>query len=74
MLRGNQQFRTQVHQWKDALLFGFALWLTHRIWQPWHPVFFEERSIESFDRFVWLLLIIIPGAPLILESVGYHEA
>ncbi|MBL9168470.1 MAG: sugar transferase [Verrucomicrobiales bacterium] len=73
MLRGNQQFRTQVHQWKDALLFGFALWLTHLLWQPWHPIFFDDRSIETFDRFVWLLLIIIPGAPLIFESIGFYQ-
>lgn len=71
MLGRNRQFRTQVYQWKDALLFGFALWFTHWLWQPWHPIL-RQASIQAFDQFVWLLLLIIPGAPLVLEAVGFY--
>lgn len=73
MLRRKQQFRAQVQQWKDALIFAFALWLTHVIWAPLHPRFFNGSEIEPFSEFVWLFLIIIPGAPLILEAVGYYQ-
>lgn len=72
MLRRNQKFRAQVHQWKDACLFALSLWLAHLLWAPWHPVFFG-RDIEPFREFVWLFLTIIPGAPLVLESVGFYQ-
>ncbi len=72
MLRRKQQFRAQVHQWKDAFLFAFALWLAHFLWAPWHSVVFG-RAIEPFHEFFWLFLIIVPGAPLILESVGFYQ-
>ncbi len=72
MLRRKQQFRAQVHQWKDALLFCLALWLTHVLWKPWHPVFFH-REIEPFSEFIWLFLVIVPGAPLILDAVQFYN-
>lgn len=72
MLRRKQQFRAQVHQWKDALLFCVALWLTHVLWKPWHPVFFH-REIEPFSEFIWLFLVIVPGAPLILDAVQFYS-
>ncbi|HAM70223.1 MAG TPA: exopolysaccharide biosynthesis polyprenyl glycosylphosphotransferase [Verrucomicrobiales bacterium] len=73
MLRRKQQFRTQVHQWKDALLFSFALWVAHRLWEPWHPKLFDLRTIEPFQDFIWLFLVIVPGAPLVLESVRFYD-
>lgn len=72
MLRRNQQFRTQLSQWRDALLFSLALWLSHLMWEPWHPVFFG-RTIEPFREFVWLFLVIVPGAPLVLEYLGFYQ-
>ncbi|MBM3846762.1 MAG: sugar transferase [Verrucomicrobia bacterium] len=72
MLRKRQQFRAQVHQWKDAALFAFALWLTHVLWAPFHHVVFG-REIEPFKEFIWLFLVIIPGAPLVLETVGFYQ-
>ncbi len=72
MLRRKQQFRAQVHQWKDAFLFCLALWLSHLLWSPWHPSFFH-REIEPFYEFVWLFLVIVPGAPLILEAAQFYN-
>ena len=73
MLRRKQEFRAQVHQWKDALVFAFSLWLTHLLWAPWHPVFFSGREIQSFGEYAWLFLVIIPGAPLALEAVQFYQ-
>ncbi len=69
MLQRDRQIRTQVYQLKDAGLFALALWLAHLLRDAVAPEFlgwtFDE--IHGFERYVWLYLIIIPGAPLILE-------
>src|SRR4051812_21532498 len=72
MLRRDKQLRTQVYQLKDAAMFVLALWAAHFI-RSSQNFSFLERQIESFDQFVWLFLIIIPGVPLILESQGFYN-
>jgi len=58
----------------DAVLFGLAFWLAHVcrstwpeefLWMHWFP-------IDPFEKFKWLLLLIIPGSPLVLEAQGYY--
>lgn len=75
MLQRDRQLRTQIYQLKDASLFALALWLAHFLRDAVAPEFlgwsFEE--IHSFGRYVWLFLIIIPGAPLVLESQGFYQ-
>lgn len=75
MLQRDRQIRTQVYQLKDAGLFALALWLAHLLRDAVAPEFlgwtFDE--IHGFERYVWLYLIIIPGAPLILESQGFYQ-
>src|SRR5215207_1793761 len=75
MLRRDRQLRTQIHQLKDAGLFALALWLAHllRYNAPAEFLIWTFEPIESFDRFVWLYLIIIPGVPLVLESQGFYQ-
>ena len=75
MLGRDKQLRTQIHQVLDAVLFGLAFWLAHYwraawpsgfLWWHWDP-------ISPFQDFKWLLLIIIPGAPLVLEAQGFYR-
>lgn len=75
MLRRDRQLRTQIHQLKDAALFALALWLSHLIRYNLPAEIFGLRfePIATFDRFVWLYLIIIPGVPLVLESQGFYQ-
>jgi exopolysaccharide biosynthesis polyprenyl glycosylphosphotransferase len=60
---------------KDTAFFALALWLAH----SWRAVFPEHlwgitfEPIQSFERFIILYLIIIPGAPLVLESLGFYQ-
>ena len=72
MLRRDKQLRTQVYQLKDAAIFVLSLWLAHFV-RSSSNFSFLERQIESFDKFVWLFLIIIPGVPLVLESQGFYN-
>jgi len=75
MLRRDRQLRTQVYQLKDAALFALGLWLAHfiRFNAPQDFLGFRLEAIASFDKFVWLYLIIIPGVPLVLESQGFYQ-
>jgi exopolysaccharide biosynthesis polyprenyl glycosylphosphotransferase len=87
MLKRNQQLRTQILQLKDALLFAVALWLAYefRVWFGHLLLYLGDanqgstlkevftREIEAFADFAWLYLIIIPGAPLVLESLGFYS-
>src|SRR6266496_1686274 len=75
MLGRDQQLRTQIYQLLDAVLFGLAFWFAHALrsnfpdnflWIHWH-------DIEPFEKFKWLLLLVVPGAPLILESQGFYS-
>ena len=52
--------------------FVLSLWLAHFV-RSSSNFSFLERQIESFDKFVWLFLIIIPGVPLVLESQGFYN-
>jgi exopolysaccharide biosynthesis polyprenyl glycosylphosphotransferase len=75
MLRRDRQLRTQLYQLKDAALFALGLWLAHflRYNMPGEFLGWIFDPIDSFDRFVWLYLLIIPGVPLVLESQGFYQ-
>ena len=73
MLRRDQQIRTQILQLLDSGLFCLALWLAHLTRSSLSFGVFGELVIEDFSRFVMLYLLIIPGAPLILESQGFYQ-
>ena len=70
MLRRDQQLRKDIHQVKDAGLFALALWLAHSL-RAYVPN--EGYDIEPFRQFLWLYLIIVPGAPLVLELQGFYK-
>lgn len=74
MLRRDQQIRMQLHQLVDACIFAFSFWLTYALRS--HPDIVEQFhlvEIPPFKGFAWLLLIIIPAAPLVLEAQRFYE-
>ena len=75
MLRRDRQLRTQILQLRDAALFALALWVAHALRDsiPKHWLGMEFIGIQPFKDFVWLYLIIIPGAPLVLEAQGFYR-
>ena len=72
MLSGDRQLRTQIYQLKDAAIFAIALWIAHFLRSSWSVPILDGHSIEPFEQFVWLYLIIIPGVPLVLETQGFY--
>src|SRR5262245_19388827 len=75
MLQRDRQLRTQIYQLKDAALFALGLWLAHSLRDSFPPrlLGWVFDPIETFDQFVWLYLIIIPGVPLVLEAQGFYQ-
>ena len=73
MLRRDQQLRTQIYQVKDAALVVLALWLAHVLRSHLSLDFLGGRAAQPFAEFAWLYLIIVPGAPLVLELQGFYR-
>jgi exopolysaccharide biosynthesis polyprenyl glycosylphosphotransferase len=73
MLRRDRQLRTQLYQIKDAALFALALWMAYLLRASLDLDILERRSLPPFEQFAWLYLIIVPGAPLILELQGFYQ-
>jgi exopolysaccharide biosynthesis polyprenyl glycosylphosphotransferase len=74
MLRRQKQIRIQVQKLLDGSLFALALWLAHYLRAHFLKVeiFGGTADIEDFGEWVWLFLIIIPVAPLLLETQGFY--
>jgi exopolysaccharide biosynthesis polyprenyl glycosylphosphotransferase len=76
MLQRDRQIRTQVHQVADACLFAVSFWIAFVLranpqiiaWLNLDPI-----PPDSFSRVVWLYFLLIPTAPLVLESQGFYD-
>ncbi len=74
MLRRHRQIRMQIHQLMDACLFAVSFWLAYVLRSSSElTAFFRLDPIGHFESFVWLYLILIPTAPLVLESQGFYD-
>ena len=60
-----------LHKPLDAALFGASFWLAH--WIRSLPVFDHENLIQDFSVYAWLLVVIVPLIPPLLESQGYYQ-
>ena len=76
MLQRDRQIRTQVHQVADACLFAVSFWFAFALRtnpQITEWLNLETMSPEAFGHVVWLYFVLIPAAPLILESQGFYN-
>ncbi len=76
MLQRDRQIRTQIHQLADACLFGFSFWLAFVLRGNPHVV--EWLNLDPLpadipSKVAWLYFLLIPAAPLILESQGFYN-
>jgi exopolysaccharide biosynthesis polyprenyl glycosylphosphotransferase len=64
----------QIHQFMDVCLFSAAFWLAYE-WRAndFIQEFFRLDPIHPFTEYMWLYLVLIPTAPLVLESQGYYD-
>jgi exopolysaccharide biosynthesis polyprenyl glycosylphosphotransferase len=83
MLRRQHQIRAQFQKLVDASLFGLGLWLAHLVranneWlaklsggTPEIPPFWPHP--DKSEYYAWLLLVILPVSPLLLELQGFYS-
>src|SRR4051812_41263947 len=75
MLRRQRQIRTQVQKLIDASLFAISFWLAHmlRADNVTLAKFGGTPDILPFSQYAWLLLVIIPITPFLLEMNGFYQ-
>ena len=67
MLARQQELNTQFHQLLDALLLALSLFAAHSLrfyGTSWLDL---PYSIDPFQNYQWLLVVIIPFGPIILD-------
>lgn len=74
MFRRDRLIRMQIHELMDACLFALSFWLAYELRSnPDIKEFFDLAPIREFESYVWLYLVLIPAAPMILESQGFYN-
>lgn len=76
MLSRQRQIRAQFQKLVDAGLFGVGFWLAHWIRSGNEflaRIFGGTPEIKDFDHLAWLLLVIVPITPFLLEIQGFYN-
>jgi exopolysaccharide biosynthesis polyprenyl glycosylphosphotransferase len=75
MLRRQHHIRAQFQKLLDAVLFAFSFLVAHwvRSHNPQLAAFGGTADISPFSEVAWLLLIIVPIAPFLLEMQGFYN-
>jgi len=72
MATSKSEINLQIRQLLDAAVLVFALWLAHFIRFGLNEVS-DFSDITGFSQFAWLIVVLFPFAPLILELHGYYD-
>ena len=74
MIARQQEIRLQLNQLIDALLLGGVFWLCH--WLRFEKLLVLPtdtlKEIPDFVDFLWMLAVIMPFGPFLLELQGYY--
>ena len=73
MLRRTRQIRTQVHQLMDACLFALSFWLAYELRASELVSELFTIPVQPFAEYLWFYMLLIPAAPLVLESQGFYD-
>jgi len=72
MITRTQEIRLQLNQLLDALLLGAAFWLAFVLRDNKLIVLDSLYQIPPFSGFLWMLAVIMPFGPFLLELQGYY--
>ncbi len=73
MISRKQEIRLQIDQLMDALLLGAVFWLCHFLRHAKLILLDELATIPDFPEFLWILAVIMPFGPFLLELQGYYS-
>ena len=75
MLQRDRQFRTQLYQLTDAAIFAFSFWVAYMV-RTDHTIAaalnLKVVDPESFRDIAILYFVLVPSAPLVLETQGFY--
>ncbi|WP_395751950.1 sugar transferase [Prosthecobacter sp.] len=64
----------QLTELLDTTLLAFCLWFGHYLRADLVPVFFPDAvEIPPIDRFYWVIALVAPFTPIILEARGFYS-
>ncbi len=68
-----QELHLQFNQFLDALLLGLVFWFAHFV--RYHGIVIMDNlwTIDDFSKFAWMLALIMPFGPLLLEMQGFYS-
>ncbi len=74
MLARKQELNTQLQQIFDAFLLAAALILSH--WLRFYSTdwFDLDKTIDPFGNYQWLLVVIMPFGPILLDLQGFYQS
>lgn len=73
MLARRQEINTQLQQMVDAILLVASLVTAHTL-RYFASDWFGLDAIESFGQYQWLLLVIVPFGPILLDLQGFYQS
>ncbi len=74
MLARRQELNTQFHQLVDALVMALALLAAHALQFYSTSWFHLSYAIEPFEEYQWLLVVLMPFGPIILDLQGFYQS
>ncbi len=66
------EINRQFNQFVDAILLGTVFWFAHFIRSNGFIILDTLWTIDGFASFSWMLAVILPFGPLILEMQGFY--
>ncbi len=73
MLRRKQELNQQIQQIIDAVLLVLAFWGSYALRAHSTDWFNLDTQIPPFKEFLWMIVVIMPCGPLMLELQGFYE-
>lgn len=67
------EINLQLNQFIDALLLGVVFWAAHFIRFNGIVILDNLWMIDGFGKFIWILAVIMPFGPFLLEMQGFYN-
>jgi exopolysaccharide biosynthesis polyprenyl glycosylphosphotransferase len=69
-----QELNTQLQQLIDAVVLAFSLLVAHTL-RFYATYWFDlTRTIEPFQSYQWLLIVVMPFGPILLDIQGFYQS
>ena len=68
-----REINLQFNQFIDALLLGAVFWFAHFVRVNGIVILDNLWTIDGFGKFVWILAVIMPFGPFLLEMQGFYN-